>query len=242
MTSAAQGPPGQDERHRQLIEQYTEIASLAGGLAHEIKNPLSTLNLNLQLLAEDFSDPKTQLQRRAVQRIDTLQKQCRRLEEILDDFLRFARVTDLKFEKTDLNAVVREMIEFQTPQAQVDGVVMRDDLREPLPLVRLDKNLFEEALLNLLLNAHHAMPRGGELILKTHADEHSVYLDVIDTGTGIPADALDRIFKPFFSTRKGGSGLGLPTTKKIVEAHYGRLLVESETGKGTAFTIQLPCG
>jgi two-component system sensor histidine kinase HydH len=233
-------PPGEDERNRRLVEQYTEIASLAGGLAHEIKNPLSTLNLNLQLLAEDFKQPESQSERRALQKIETLQKQCNRLEEILNDFLRYARIIELKLEESDVNAIVREMIEFQGPQAQAANTVLRDDLPEPLPPVKLDKDLFKQALLNLLLNAQNAMPKGGELIVRTRADDSSVYIDVIDTGVGIAPDALDKIFKPFFSTRPGGSGLGLPTTKKIVEGHHGRLLVESEQGKGTAFTIQLP--
>jgi signal transduction histidine kinase len=235
-------PPVDDPktRHEQLLEQYTEIASLAGGLAHEIKNPLSTLNLNLQLLAEDFREPQSQNERRALQKIERLQQECRRLEQILDDFLRFARVCDLRLEPTDLNTVVREMIELHDPQALASGILMRTNLRDGLPPVRIDTDFFKQAILNLLLNATQAMPSGGELILITRADGRFVFVDVIDTGPGMSAETVQKIFKPFFSTRKGGTGLGLPTTKKIVEAHGGRLAVSTELGKGTAFTIQLP--
>ncbi|QDU62539.1 Sporulation kinase E [Planctomycetes bacterium Pan216] len=229
-----------DEKHRWLLEQYTEVASLAGGLAHEIKNPLSTLTLNLQLLTEDFADPENQRERRALQKIETLQKECHRLEEILDAFLRFARISELNPAPADLNKIVREVIEFQSAHADACGIVLRDDLHASLPDVRLDADLIKQAVLNLVLNALHVMSEGGELILKTRFDDRFVYLDVIDTGPGMSQEVISRIFKPFYSTRRGGNGLGLPTTKKIVEGHHGRLLVESEPGKGTAFTIELP--
>ena len=229
-----------DERHQWLMEKYTEIASLAGGLAHEIKNPLSTLSLNLQLLAEDFAQPQSQNERRALRKIEILQTECRRLEEILNNFLRFARVADLHLHPTDVNQLIRELIEFHSMQAERAGIVLRDDLPSSLPEPRLDRDLFKQALQNLILNAQHAMPEGGELIFKSHADERHIYIDVIDTGHGIPPENLEKIFKPFYSTRTGGNGLGLPTTRKIIEAHGGQLLVESEVGKGTAFTIRLP--
>jgi two-component system sensor histidine kinase HydH len=229
-----------EDRHQWLLEQYTEIAALAGGLAHEIKNPLSTLSLNLQLLAEDFSEPENQKERRALRKIETLQRECKRLEDILNDFLRFARVCDLQFAKTDVNAVVREMVEFIGPQTESAGILLRTDLPDALPLVQLDLDFFKQAMLNLLLNAQQSMPEGGELIVKTRAEGNSVFIDVIDTGRGMTPETLSKIFRPFFSTRPGGSGLGLPTTKKIVEAHHGKLLVDSVVGKGTAFTIQFP--
>ena len=112
---ASESADSNEERDR-LRRQYTEIASLAGGLAHEIKNPLSTLNLNLQLLAEDFAKAENQNERRALQKIHRLRKECLRLEEILDDFLRFCRLGDLNLQPCDLNDVVREMIDFHAPQ------------------------------------------------------------------------------------------------------------------------------
>lgn len=228
------------ERHRWLLDQFTELAGLAGGLAHEIKNPLSTLNLNLQLLAEDFQNAESPTERRALKKIQVLQKECQRLEDILNDFLRYARVCDLHREPTDVNAVVREVIDFQAPQLRQHKIVVREQLGEALPPVLLDVDFFKQAILNLVLNAQQAMADGGELILKTRALGPHVFVDVIDTGTGIAEEALPKIFRPFYSTRKEGSGLGLPTTKRIVEAHQGRLLVDSQVGKGTAFSIQLP--
>lgn len=228
------------DRQRLLEEQYAELATLAGGLVHEIKNPLSTLNLNLQLLAEDFQQAQSQKERRALLKIETLQRECQRLEDILSDFLRYARVCDLDFKVVALNDVVEEMIEFHHPQAQAAGVLIRSYLATPSPRVRMDVNFFKQALLNLFLNALAAMPTGGELIMKAREEGERVLLDVIDTGHGIDAEAMTKIFRPFFSTRRSGSGLGLPTTKRIIEAHGGTLEVRSEPGKGTAFTIVLP--
>lgn len=229
-----------DDENRRLLEQYTEIASLVGSLAHEIRNPLSTVNLNLQLLAEDFGEPQNQNERRALHKIEILQKECQRLEEILGEFLRFVRISDLELRPEDLNEIVAEMIDFHGPQAQVANIVIRDNLPESLPKVLLDRDMFKQALLNLMLNAHQAMPRGGELILQTHADDRFVHLDVIDTGIGMTSETLQKVFKPFYSTRPGGSGLGLPTAKRIIDAHHGKLTVESAPGKGTKFTIRLP--
>lgn len=225
---------------QRMVEQYTELASLAGGLAHEIKNRLSTLNLNLQLLAEDFQDAQSQRERRACQKLDLLQREVQRLEDILNDFLRFARVHDLAFEITDLNQVVRDTLTTFGSTAQSAGIVVRENLPDSLPKVRIDKNFIEQAILNLLLNAKNAMPNGGELIVKTRSSDQFVHLDVIDTGEGMNAEVLSKVFKPFYSGRKGGSGLGLPTARRIIEAHSGQLRIESEPGKGTACTITLP--
>lgn len=228
------------DAHERLVEQYTELASLAGGLAHEIKNRLSTLNLNLQLLAEDFQDADTQTGRRAGQKLDLLQREVRRLESILNDFLRFARVHDLEFEECDLNQLVRDTLASFSPAAQQSKIVVRENLLDSVPKLRLDSEFVEQALLNLLLNARNAMPDGGELIVKTWADDQWAYLEVIDTGCGMNRETLAKVFKPFYSGRKGGSGLGLPTAKKIIEAHHGELCIQSELGKGTACTIKLP--
>src|SRR5262249_10637373 len=220
--------------------QYAEVSQLAGGLAHEIKNPLSTVLLNLGLLAEDFQHPETTRDRRALERIERLRHEIQRLSAILDDFLRFARIQDLRFEVVDLNTVVEELRDFFEPHAATKSIVMRTRLAPELPPVRLDPELFKQALLNLWLNAEHAMPSGGELILTTRRDGPVVVLDVIDTGVGMTEEVRSRIFDAFFSTRRGGSGLGLPTTRKIVEAHQGTISVQSVPGKGSQFTIRLP--
>jgi len=228
------------ELTRRLRDRYTEIAQLAGGLAHEIRNPLSTMRLNLDLLAEDFQAPESPRDQRILKKIERVRKESHRLESLLEDFLRFARARELHVESIDLNAVVDDLRDFCEPQAASQGIVLRThDGGEPL-VVRLDVDMFKQALFNLIRNAQHAMPDGGELILTARRSGSSAVLDVVDTGCGIPADLRDRIFEPFFSTRPAGTGLGLPTVRKIVEAHGGSLGLESEMGKGSKFTIRLP--
>lgn len=230
-----------DHRERQrLVTQYAEIAALAGGLAHEIKNPLSTISLNLELLVEDLEGNESQRDRRMLKKIQTVQQQCRNLEVILDEFLKFARLGQLDLIESDLNQVVGEFIEFYQPEAAAQGVEISPHLSADLPPVQLDRSAFRQVLMNLALNAQQAMPRGGLLELQTCLRDDRVHLDFIDNGAGIEPPLLAKIFDVFFSTRPGGSGLGLPTVKKIVEAHGGDISVASERGRGTRFTISFP--
>jgi signal transduction histidine kinase len=236
-------------------DQYAVLAELAGGFIHEIKNHLSTLGLNLQLLAEDFDSPETQRERRALQRVQRLQAECARLVDVSNDFLRFARIKDLALEPADLGKVLEEMIDFFEPTARAANIDLKTYLPADLPPVLLDKELFKQALLNMLLNALQAMPQSGAITIQAAVDSSSIAparssgadgggqrlcLSIIDTGQGIPPDLLAKIFQPFFSTKPNGSGLGLPTTRKIVEAHHGTIDVQSEPGKGTKITIKLP--
>ena len=241
-TQAQPSPPADEEPEitRRLRAQYAEISQLAGGLAHEIRNPLSTLSLNLDLLAEDFQDAETPRDRRVLKRVERLQHEVQRLYGIVENFLRFARVQDLKLEPTDLNEVVDELRDFYEPNAASRGIVIRTQFATDLPLGLIDVDLFKQALLNLVLNADHAMPSGGELILTTRREDPWIVLDVIDTGQGMTDEVRTRIFDAFFSTRAAGSGLGLPTTRKIVEEHGGTIHVRSDPGKGSRFTIRLP--
>jgi signal transduction histidine kinase len=224
-----------------LQQQYDELAELAGGFIHEIKNHLSTLGLNLQLLAEDFAEPQSQRERRAFDRVKRLQGECQRLVDVSNDFLRFARLQELDRRPTNLGEVVDELVEFFEPVARTHNVEIKSYLPVDLPPLSLDRDLFKQALLNLLLNAQQAMPpEGGSITLQAARDGDAVVLHVIDTGKGMAPDVAARVFRPFYSTRSGGSGLGLPTTRKIVEAHGGGIDVQSEPGKGTRFTIRLP--
>jgi two-component system, NtrC family, sensor histidine kinase HydH len=234
----ARDPLGAEESR--LRAQYAEIAQLAGGLAHEIRNPLSTLQLNLQLMAEDLENPETPRERRALQRVERLHHEVRRLHGILENFLRFARIQGLDLHPADLNEVVQEIRDFFEPLALTKSIVIRTQLAADLPRVGLEPDLFKQALLNLVLNAEHAMPSGGELILTTRREGGTVVLDLTDTGVGMTEEVRSRIFDAFFSTRPAGSGLGLPTTRKIVEGHGGTIHVQSEPGKGSRFTIRLP--
>src|SRR5262249_23267821 len=232
--------------------QYAELAELAGSFIHEIKNHLSTLGLNLQLLAEDFQDPQNQRERRALERAQRLQDECQRLVEVSNDFLRFARIKELDFQPTALSNVFEELLDFFEPTARQANIDIKCHLPADLPRVSLDRDLFKQALLNLLLNAQQAMPAGGHITIqaKVVADSAAkaesrkpkaeIELCLIDTGKGMSPEVVAKAFKPFFSTRSGGTGLGLPTTRKIVEAHGGTIALESAEGRGTKFTILLP--
>jgi len=232
--------PPADASPDHLRRQYDEIAALAGGLAHEIKNPLSTIRLNMELLAEDFSNAETLRERRALAKIQVVERECSRLQTLLDDFLRFTRVRNLHLAPTNLNRQVRRVIDFFAPQAQAAGVEIVEYLDADLPSVLLDSDAFYGALLNLVLNAQQAMPDGGQLVIRTHETPTSVALDLIDTGCGMDSKTLSHMFDAFYSTKNGGSGLGLPTTRKIVEAHQGTIAVQSTEGRGTHIRIELP--
>ena len=233
-------PPTADEVNQRLLQQYTEIATLAGGLAHEIKNPLSTIRLNLELLSEDFADAETPRDRRALAKLGVIERECQRLQRLLDDFLNFAKIRSLRLEPCDLNELILQLVEFFSPQAGPAGIETVCYLDPDLPSVVLDREAFQGALINLVLNAQQAMPSGGQLVLRTKQTATGVALDLIDTGVGMDEKTRERIFQAFFSTKQGGSGLGLPTTRKIIEALGGRISAQSELGKGTQFTIELP--
>jgi two-component system sensor histidine kinase HydH len=220
--------------------QYAELAELAGGFIHEIKNHLSTLGLNLQLLAEDFGTAESHRERRALERVHRLQHECDRLVDVSNDFLRFARLQDLDLRPTCLRSLVEEMVDFFGPTAKQANVTLTTYLPADLPHVALDVDLFKQALLNLMLNAEQAMPQGGELIVQACVENGGVRLDLIDTGVGMTSEQAAQVFRPFFTTKSAGTGLGLPTVRRIVEAHGGTIAVESEPGRGTKLSVRLP--
>ncbi|MGE3313540.1 MAG: PAS domain-containing sensor histidine kinase [Planctomycetaceae bacterium] len=229
-----------DEERRQLRRQFSEIAELAGGLAHEIKNPLSTIHMLMEVMSEDVRDGESPRDRRMLTRIQTVQRECRRLEETLDAFLQFARLGEIDAAEGNLNDVVREFVEFYLPEANDHGVELSPHLASNLPAVRIDKSLFRQVLMNLALNAQQAMPSGGLLELQTWTKDGRVCLSMIDNGSGISETTREKMVEVFFSTKPNGSGLGLPTVRRIVEAHHGTISGESELGRGTRFTISLP--
>lgn len=230
-----------DNQERQrLLAQYTEIASLAGGLAHEIRNPLSTISLNLDLLIEDVESNDTPRDRRMLAKLKKVQSECQHLDNILNAFLQFARAGEIQLVNSDLNAVVREFVDFYRPTATEHRIDISPHLESNIPCVRLDKSLMRQVLLNLAQNAQQAMPSGGLLELQTFARDSKVMLEFIDTGTGMDERTRAKLFHVFYSTKPNGSGLGLPTVRKIVEAHGGSITCESELGKGTRFSLALP--
>jgi signal transduction histidine kinase len=223
-----------------LRTQYNELAELAGSLAHEIKNPLSVIRMNMELLAEDLTPAQSADQRRALAKVEMVMQQCTRLENLLNDFLRFARVRSLDLSPGDLNEQLERVLNLYEAQAQDSGVEVLRYLDPDLPTILLDEQSLQAALVNLVKNALESMPEGGQLVVRTRATRSGVALDLIDTGCGMDERTALQMFAAFFSTKTGGSGLGLPTAKKIIEAHGGRIGVQSELGRGTQFTLEFP--
>jgi len=239
---------GKNEHLREL----EELARLTGGLAHEIKNPLSTIQISLKLISEELEGsnvaelgkmgPERSNRRfaRALRKIAVIQKETDRLEQILDGFLRYVGKTELQLARVGLNGLISDMVDFYSPQARSHSITIRQGLcNEPL-ICKADADMLKQVILNLFINAQQAMSDGGELMIRTDRQDKDAIIQISDTGSGIAADKLPHIFDAYYSSRPQGSGLGLPTAKRIVEEHNGTISVDSEPGKGTLFTIRLP--
>jgi len=234
------------------LERLEELSRLTGELAHEIKNPLSTIKINLKLVAEELADlgsaefGSTGAERtdgrfgRALRKIAVIQKETSRLEQILDGFLRYVDRTELQLASTDINELLGDMIDFYSPQAHSHSVTIRQGLHDQPLICKVDADMLKQVILNLFINSQQAMSDGGELMIRTNRQEKDAVIQISDTGSGITPERLPNIFNAYYSSRPSGSGLGLPTAKKIVEAHQGAITVNSEPGKGTSFTIRLP--
>jgi signal transduction histidine kinase len=229
-----------------------ELSKLTGELAHEIKNPLSTIKVNLKLVSEELEDSDSaefgesgtekdhRRFTRALRKIAVIQKETDRLEQILDSFLRYVDRTELQLATADINELVGDMVDFYSPQAHSHSITFRHSLySEPL-ICKVDTDMLKQVVLNLFINAQQAMNEGGELMIRTDRQQNDAIIQINDTGSGIAPDRLPHIFDVYYSSRPQGSGLGLPTAKKIVESHSGTIKVDSEPGKGTSFTIRLP--
>jgi signal transduction histidine kinase len=226
------------------------LVRLADGLAHEIKNPLSTMSINLALLQEDWEragasrgrgEPvRTPREERSLKRIRTLQREVQRLEQILEDFLHYAQGGVVNRKPEDLARIVREMLDFVEPEDERAGIRHHVDLPIGLPLVLVDEARIKQAVLNLLVNARQAMPGGGELLVRLRRMGNQVELSVTDTGSGMSSETLARCFEEYWSDKPGGTGLGLPTARRIIEEHGGTISVVSEEGRGSSFSVYLP--
>ena len=225
------------------------LGAVAGGLVHEIRNPLSTMNVTLQLLQEEFpEDAEDGRAKRTARRLKSLLGEVSRLEEILDDFLRYAGIRRLNLSQVDLNRVLEEVTGFMMPECARAGIDLAFYPDRNLPIMRVDERLVKQAVLNLLLNAVQAIegmppeerPSEQQLIVRTRLEGEMARVDVIDTGPGIPAHVGEKVFEVYYSRKKTGSGLGLPTARRIAEEHGGSLTFQSEEGKGTNFVLRLP--
>lgn len=238
------------ERRVRTAERLAEIGSMTGGLAHEIKNPLSTIGLNAQLLSEAVADldlPE-QDKGRLTRRVGALKLETERLRGILSDFLEYAGELRLAISPVDVGTLLEELGDFFDPQARASGVRLRVEPPRPPVTARIDGPHVKQAMLNLMLNAlsvmDHPEVTTRDMILRGEACEDegvpSVRLHVIDTGPGMTSETVGKIFRPYFTTRAGGTGLGLPTARRIAEAHGGRLDVHTTPGVGSDFFIVLP--
>jgi signal transduction histidine kinase len=226
---------------RRRSKHLESMGALAAGLAHEIKNPLSTMSVNLQLMAEEFADPQNPVEQRTLRRARLLLGEVRRLDDIVNDFLKLARGYEIQPEAVDLHLLVTELLRFVEPENDRLGISVRSSLDPAGRMVVADPKYLRLALMNLVVNAQQAMgDGGGELFVETRTRDGLVDIRVTDTGPGIEEDKLTRIWQPFFSTKTGGTGLGLPTTRRILEALGGDIQVFSEVGRGTRFTVSLP--
>lgn len=216
------------------------VGTLAAGLAHEMRNPLSTLRMHLELLKEDWAQPVTEREKAGSRRLDGILKETKRLEDTLAGFLRFAVNQELRREPVNLEILARDLADFLAPRLSSLGLRLDAAVARDVPVVQADPGLLRNAVLNLLLNACEASPPGGAVGLRVTRDAAEVAIEVSDQGAGIPAEHLDRIFEAYFSTKPAGTGLGLPTARRIVEQHGGRLEVRSTPGRGSVFTLRLP--
>jgi signal transduction histidine kinase len=216
------------------------IGTLASSIAHEVRNPLSSVKMNAQMLERRLgqfpSGEEAEYFRTKIQRI---QGEVDRLEHSLSHFLAFARPQPLELAPANLNEVVGGMLDFLEPQAEAHGVRLVRRFARDLPAVPLDPGQFGQAIENLVLNALHVLRPGGAITVETAAADGGVAVTVADDGPGIPPELRDKIFEVFFTTRDGGTGLGLNIVSRIVEEHRGKLTLDSQPGRGARFRIEL---
>ncbi len=224
-------------------EQFAAAGRISAQVAHEIRNPLSSIGLNVELLEEAFAEARFSREntRGEVREIlSAVTREVDRLTEITEEYLRMARVARPTLMLEDLNAIVRSVVEFSREELSRSGVRVALRLEEALPPALADEGQLRQVFLNLLRNSREAMPDGGQITVETRSREGQVEARFSDTGGGMSSETQQRIFEPFFSTKESGSGLGLSVCWQILKAHNGAIDCESHPGKGTRFAVALP--
>jgi PAS domain S-box-containing protein len=221
----------------QVSERLAALGRITAGVAHEVKNPLNSMRLWLENLKESLPPDHDSASQQAVQVLD---KEIDRLDAVVKRFLDFTRPMDIHLEATQLARLLKEVLEIAQPQLQKANIHLAQLLPIDVPEVYVDRALLKQAVLNLVLNAAEAMPNGGQLRLVLSRRGESAEITVGDTGKGIPLENRQKIFQLFFTTRPGGSGIGLASTFRIVQLHNGSIDFTSEVGRGTTFRIELP--
>ena len=229
------------EAARQSAERASYVGLLASGLAHEIRNPLNAMSMNLQMLEEDLAGLGGSERAEASELLDLTKSEITRLENLVKNFTTYARPTPPRFEPKDLNAVVHEVLRFLEIDFRQHRVELRTDFEPLLPPVEIDETQFKQALINLLVNARQVLTEGGVVSVRTRAGARGdIVIEVEDDGPGIPEEMRERIFEVFYSSRGGGTGLGLPIARQIIERHGGAIQLDTQVGRGTKFSIFLP--
>jgi signal transduction histidine kinase len=218
--------------------QLSELGNLAATVAHEIRNPLNSVSMGLQRLKGEFSP--TQNHDEYARFLNLMQGEVRRLNAIVEQFLSLARPLHLEREEIAVGDFLRELTTLLAAEASSSKVQIDLQVSPGLPVLRADRNYLKQLLLNLILNGIQAMPQGGPLSIDAVEDKGLLRLTVADRGSGMTAETLARIFEPYFTTKPGGSGLGLSIARRIVEAHGGTIAAESKPGQGSCFRIVLP--
>ena len=233
------------ERHRAAqetleSERIAALQLLAAGVAHEIGNPLNSLTIHLQLLERRLRKLPAEQQNTLLHPLEVAQEEIKRLDTIVTQFLRAIRPAPLQRTPHDLNSLVRDAAEFLGPELKSRNILLELDLTPGLPILEVDQDQLKQAFYNIVKNSSEAMKQGGLLKIRTGADSEWVNIRFADTGGGMTQEAMARIFEPYFTTKQSGSGLGLMITQRIVRAHGGEVVIESDPGNGLKITIRLP--
>jgi two-component system NtrC family sensor kinase len=231
-----------EERERALVrsERLAAAGRIASHLTHEVRNPLNAIALNTELLEEELTALPQESRQEAESICRAVQREVDRLTEITEEYLQFARMPKPQLEHEDVNQLLSALLSFMDKELAEASIEVERQLASALPPVLGDENQLRQVFLNLLRNAGEAMAGGGALTITTEQRGQRVVVCIRDSGVGIASDDLTQIFDPFFSTKQGGTGLGLALTQQIVNEHGGTVEVESRQGEGTTFKVSLP--
>ncbi|HTH19153.1 MAG TPA: ATP-binding protein [Candidatus Udaeobacter sp.] len=221
-------------------ERLNALRLLAAGVAHEIGNPLNSLHIHLQLMQRSVQKLHDGEKAELEQSIDVARSEVNRLDSIVTQFLKAIRPSRPQLRPENVNTIVEEAVRFFTPELQDRGIVVEQELRSDLPLLQLDRDQMKQAFYNVIKNSVEATHRHGTLRIRTDLADTHVIVRFVDTGGGMSAENLSRVFEPYFTTKPSGSGLGLLIVRRIVREHGGELSIESSQGKGLTLTIRLP--
>lgn len=221
-------------------ERLNALTLLAAGVAHEIGNPLNSLHIHLQLMERQAHKLDRAAREELKESIDIARSEVNRLDSIVTQFLRAIRPSKPELHPENVNTIVEETLRFFTPEIQDRDIIVEQELRSDLPPLQIDRDQMKQAFYNVIKNSLQAMKRRGTLRIHTDRDDTHVLISFIDTGSGMSAENLGRVFEPYFTTKPSGTGLGLLIVRRIVREHGGELSIESSKGKGLTLTIRLP--